>query len=186
MGHNIADMGASPAKKRLRILFVDDCADDALLTQFELTRAGYEVVSDIVSDAAGLETALTVPAWDVILCDYMMPGFHPVEALTMAKRLAPDIPFLVCSGVLGEYRASQIVAAGARDFLVKGDPAHMVQAIVQAVADSEASRLANAEVKASAAERGETPSQVKRLHFRMEGLRMGLFDRCAEDPPATS
>jgi DNA-binding NarL/FixJ family response regulator len=78
-----------------------------------------------------------IPAWDLILCDYALPGFDQTLALEIAKRIAPDVPFIMYSGVVGEYRASRMLAAGAHDFLVKGDSAHLVDAVERVLRDAE-------------------------------------------------
>src|SRR2546429_2018437 len=49
-----------------------------------------------------------LPISDVILSDFSMPQFDGMEALRLAKELAPDTPFIFVSGTLGEeYRSEE-------------------------------------------------------------------------------
>jgi sigma-B regulation protein RsbU (phosphoserine phosphatase) len=121
------------------LLFIEDHEDDALLTVLELRRAGYDVLWERVADAASMSNA--IPVWDLILCDYALPGFDPALATKLARQMAPNVPLIMYSGVVGEYRASQMIAAGARDFLVKGDSARLVDAVQRTFEEAESRRL---------------------------------------------
>ena len=64
--------------------------------------------------------ALTA-TWDVIISDYSMPRFNGITALAVARRQAPDLPFILVSGTVGEEIAVQAMKAGANDYLFKGN-----------------------------------------------------------------
>jgi signal transduction histidine kinase len=104
--------------KRLQVLIVDDIEDDALLVVRELRRAGFEPAYDRVFTREALETALE-REWDVVLCDYSMPGFSALEALALVRKRALDVPFIIVSGTVGEARAVEIMRAGAHDYVFK-------------------------------------------------------------------
>ena len=57
-----------PIPNRLRVLFVEDSEDDALLVTRELQRAGYEVWNERVETAAAMSAALE-REWDVVISD---------------------------------------------------------------------------------------------------------------------
>jgi phosphoserine phosphatase RsbU/P len=61
--------------KPLRALIADDSADDAMLVLRALRQGGYEPSHVLVESAAGLREALAHGPWDVVLSDYVMPGF---------------------------------------------------------------------------------------------------------------
>jgi len=113
----------------LRVLIVEDSADDAVLLVRELKRAGYDLIFERVDTAAAMDAALDIPTWDVILCDYVMPQFDALQALKLYKARALDIPFIVLSGVLGEYRSAETRKAGAHDYIMKSNLAQLVPAI---------------------------------------------------------
>jgi len=119
-------------EKPLRVLIAEDSEDDLLLILRELRRGGYEPVFERVDNAAALKAALEIPTWDVILCDYVMPQLSFSEALRIYQQQGLDVPFIVISGVFGEYLAARAIAAGAHDYLAKGDLGRLAPAIEEA------------------------------------------------------
>jgi DNA-binding NtrC family response regulator len=82
----------------LRILIVEDSEDDALLLLRVLRLGGYDVVYKIVDTPAAMRAALESQEWDVITSDHAMPRFGAPKALKLAKKLRPDLPFIIVSG----------------------------------------------------------------------------------------
>lgn len=60
--------------KPIRVLMVEDSEDDALLLLRTLKRSGYEPSAHWVQNAEEMSVALVDGGWDIILCDYHMPG----------------------------------------------------------------------------------------------------------------
>src|SRR5258706_8659700 len=114
---------------QLRILFVEDSLDDVELCSRELKRGGYEIEYQRVETAEAMQVALERQAWDVVICDYVMPQFSPQQALEILKAIGQDLPFIVVSGTIGEETAVSALKAGAYDFLIKGKLARLVPAI---------------------------------------------------------
>ena len=71
--------------ERLRILLVEDVADDAELALLELRRAGLHADPWVVDSEKSFVGALREFAPDAILCDFSMPAFDGMAAL---KRLS--------------------------------------------------------------------------------------------------
>jgi len=101
------------------VLIVDDSADDAELIVWELRRHGYEPVWESVADAQGMSAALASRTWDIVLCDYNIPGFGALEALRVLQETGQDVPLVIVSGALGEETAVEAMKAGAADFVLK-------------------------------------------------------------------
>lgn len=114
--------------KQLQVLIVDDVEDDALLVLRELRRAGFEPGYTRVYTRAALERALE-REWDVVLCDYSMPGFSALEALAVVRGRGLDLPFIIVSGTVGEARAVEIMRAGAHDYVFKDNLSRLGVAI---------------------------------------------------------
>ena len=55
-----------------------------------------------VAGAATLEAALAREPWDLVLSDYVLPGFGGLEALEIVKASGLDLPFILVSGTVGE------------------------------------------------------------------------------------
>lgn len=99
----------------LQVLMIEDSEDDALFTSRELRRAGYEPDVERVATEEGLRAALSRRHWDLILCDFTLPGFGGAEALRIAKELAPELPFIFVSGTIGEEAVAEAMRSGAQD-----------------------------------------------------------------------
>jgi len=103
----------------LQVLLVEDSATDAKLVAQELRRLARPVALERVETAAALRAALERQDWDVILSDWSLPNFSAPVALTIAKELRPDVPFVIVSGTIGEEAAVDAMHAGARDYVLK-------------------------------------------------------------------
>ncbi len=106
-------------KTALRVLMVEDSPADAKLMANEFQRADREFHFERVETADAMRAALRGGDWDAIICDWTLPKFSAMEALTCVKELALDIPFVVVSGTVGEETAVQAMRAGASDYVLK-------------------------------------------------------------------
>lgn len=112
----------------LRILFVEDSEDDAFVVVRALQRGGIRPSWRRVETADELEAALGGEPWDVVLCDYSLPGFDALSARAIVAAHA-DVPFIVVSGTVGEETAVELMRAGVHDFVLKDRLARLVPAI---------------------------------------------------------
>jgi len=103
----------------LRSLLVEDVERDALLVLEALRWEGYEPSSLRVQTVAEMEAALTKQEWDIILCDYALPGFDAMAALQLVKQMELEVPVIIVSGTVGEEKAVSAIKAGASDYLMK-------------------------------------------------------------------
>jgi DNA-binding NtrC family response regulator len=124
----------------IRILLVEDSEDDAELLSLELRRGGYAPVARRVASADEMRTALQEEQFDLVVCDYVMPGFGGLEALALFRERGLQIPFIVVSGHIGEEMAVAAMKAGADDYLMKDRLARLVPAIKRALQESEIRR----------------------------------------------
>jgi PAS domain S-box-containing protein len=115
------------------ILHLEDSPQDAEVVRDALLRAWPECRVDHVASRPQFEAALEHGGFDVILCDYALPGFDGLAALDLAQRLAPDKPFIFISGAIGEERAIDALQRGATDYILKDRLGRLVPAIRQAV-----------------------------------------------------
>lgn len=120
----------------LRLLMIEDNDDDAALLVRELRRAGYDPDTRRVDTRASLEDALDA-TWDLILCDYQMPGLDAPMALAVVRSRQIDTPCIIVSGTVGEERAVAALRSGAQDFVLKDNLARLVPAIERELRDSE-------------------------------------------------
>ena len=128
----------------LRVLIAEDSPDDAELLLLELSRGGFETVSERVETADGLRQALAGPAWDLVLSDHSMPGFGALEALAMCREADPEIPFIVMSGTMGEEQAVEMMRADASDYMLKSKLTRLCPAIRRELREAQNRRLKHA------------------------------------------
>jgi phosphoserine phosphatase RsbU/P len=126
--------------KPLHVLIVEDSEDDALLLIFELRRGDYSPVAKRVETVEALQQALEEGTWDVVISDYVLPGFSGLEALRLVRKSGLDLPFIVVSGKIGEDTAVQAMKEGANDYLIKGNVSRLVPAIEREMQEAEVRR----------------------------------------------
>ncbi|GFO54657.1 hypothetical protein GMSM_16640 [Geomonas sp. Red276] len=123
--------------KPLRVLIVEDSEDDALLLVFELRRGDYSPIFTRVDGVETLAKALKEERWDLVISDYVLPGFSGLEALRMVRGSGLDLPFIIVSGKIGEDTAVNAMKEGANDYLIKGNISRLVPAIEREMQEAE-------------------------------------------------
>ena len=149
-----------PATGPLRILLVEDSADDAVLLVQTLRRAGYEVTHRRVDTPEEMRAALEQGPWDIVLADYFMPRFSGLAALEILREKGLDLPFIIVSGRLGEDAAVEAMKAGAHDYVMKDHPKRLVPAVERELREAQARRDRNAE-----RQRAEEALEAERRRF---------------------
>ena len=116
--------------KKLRILIADDqpharrSLKALLATRFKLV--------DTCEAVNGIEAVRCVEECkpDVVLMDARMPEMDGIEATRIIRTKCAQLPVIVLS-MYSEYRAAAL-AAGANAFLLKGEPAEQLLAVLLA------------------------------------------------------
>ncbi|OPZ87474.1 MAG: Alkaline phosphatase synthesis sensor protein PhoR [bacterium ADurb.Bin429] len=103
----------------LRLLLIEDNADDALLLERALADGGFAPDMERVTTEAEVRDALALGPWDAVISDDRLPRFDGLAALRVAHEVDPDLPVLIVSGVRDESFIVEAMRAGAWDFIVK-------------------------------------------------------------------
>jgi signal transduction histidine kinase len=122
--------------KLLRLLQIEDSESDAKLLVHILRRAGYDVDSERVENAADLRRALEERVWDAIIADYTLPRFDAPAALEVVRDTGQDIPFIVVSGAVGEDVAVETMRLGAHDYLLKSSLTRLAAAVKREIGNA--------------------------------------------------
>jgi PAS domain S-box-containing protein len=119
----------------LRVLLVEDSADDAALLERELRRGGYDVALTRVETESQFLSVVS-QAWDVIVVDYVLPRFTALGVLRHLRHLRLDIPTIVVSGTVTESELVDAMKAGAHDYVQKQNLSRLVPAIRREIGDA--------------------------------------------------
>ena len=103
----------------LRILMLEDSAFDAELIQAALISAYPQALVRTVGDERSFAQALASGAFDIVLSDVELPGYGGAQALEHCQAVAPELPFIFVSGVIGEENAVELLKRGATDYVSK-------------------------------------------------------------------
>jgi len=120
----------------LRVLFIEDSADDAELQLRLLRQANYTVESERVDTPDVLKQVLA-KSWDLIISDYSMPHFWGTDALRLIRQLGLETPFIFVSGTLGEETAVEALRMGAQDYLLKNNLNRLIPAVRRELREAE-------------------------------------------------
>ena len=116
-------MDSEAARQSLRILIVEDSAEDAVLVLSALEQEGYDVRGGARANRRRDEAGARARAAGTRCCRTItFPSFDAPAALGLLQSTGQDLPFIIISGTVGEEAAVAALKAGAHDFLLKGQP----------------------------------------------------------------
>ena len=116
----------------LRVLILEDRAEDAELAAHELRRAGFEPDWQRVQTEVDFLAALESRP-EIILSDHNMPQFNSRRALKILNEQRLQIPLILVSGTIGEEDAVDIMKLGAVDYILKDRRARLGEAVRRAL-----------------------------------------------------
>src|SRR5690625_7531100 len=82
-------------REPLKVLLVEDHADDRDLMLLELRRAGFSIESASAWTRADTESQLREQEWQVVLSDHAMPGFSAAGVLELLQQHQPQTPCII-------------------------------------------------------------------------------------------
>lgn len=104
--------------KVLRVLFVEDAFDQALLVKAFLSSEGnFQVVHAQDGDSAA--RMVRDQEFDLLVTDLNLPGLDGFELCRIARAVHPKLPILAVTGYTGAHYQEQAFRAGATDLLTK-------------------------------------------------------------------
>lgn len=146
--------------ERFRILMVEDSEEDALLVQRALQKGGVDFEHERVMSASTFTAALERGPWDIVLSDYLIPGFGGLEALALLQTTQKELPFILVSGSVGEERAAEAVRLGARDYVLKDRLTRLPSAVMREIREAR-----------NRAKQGASELEAKQAKDRLENLK---------------
>jgi len=167
----------------VRVLHVDDDPLEIERVRGALEAEGLGSEVTAVHTAEQVERALAQDDYHLILAEYLLPGVHGLSALSVARRLAPETPFIFVTGSVddGELElAIEAMKVGAADFVRKQRldrlPSVVARALLQA-ADREERKRAELEFISRISHDLRTP---------LTAIKASIGVVLANEPPETS
>jgi PAS domain S-box-containing protein len=119
----------------LRVLLVEDSADDAELIERTLREGDFSIDARLVADEAAFRTGLAEFSPDLVLSDWALPGFSGKAAVRIAREWDATVPCILVSGTLGEELVVQALRSGATDYVLKQRLEALAPAVRRALAE---------------------------------------------------
>lgn len=154
--------------KPIGVLVVEDSEDDALLLLRELRRGGYEPVYERVETHEAMKAALENGRWDIVISDYVLPGFSGLAALNILKKSGQDLPFIIVSGNIGEDIAVGAMKAGAHDYILKGNLTRLIPAVERELREADMRHEKRRAEEALKVERQRAEDVLKEINANLE------------------
>lgn len=106
---------------KIRILILEDTGSDADLMEFELQEAGIPFTSQRAKTESDYVRALREFSPDLILSNYDLPQYTGTLALAEAKKICPEVPFVLVTDVIDENDGlvREMLAQGAWECVLK-------------------------------------------------------------------
>jgi two-component system nitrogen regulation response regulator GlnG len=98
-------------------LVVDDDADARELLTMVLSQAGFEV--DEAADGFAALTKVAHGRPDIVVTDLHMPGMHGLDLLHRIRRIHPDVPVILATGLETNDLCTSAESYGAVTCMVK-------------------------------------------------------------------
>ncbi|MFV1993571.1 MAG: diguanylate cyclase domain-containing protein, partial [Acidiferrobacterales bacterium] len=116
-------------KRILRLLVIDDSPDDADALAKSLRIARFMLKTKRVTDAAGLQGALTNSKWDVVIAEHKLHGLKSRNAFDLVRGNHPDLPFIIYTSDISDEETIDLMNSGVRDVIHKSRNARIVPVI---------------------------------------------------------
>lgn len=117
----------------IKILMLEDDADDADIIRTHLQEAGFNFNATVVPTRKDYIKALEESVYDVILCDHYLNEFNSSDAIKIRNEKNLSTPFLLVSGAVSDASAINLINNGANDYVLKDKLHRLPRAIMQAI-----------------------------------------------------
>ena len=158
------------------ILIVEDEVRMCHLLELSLGEEGYTTHS-AESAEAGLKFIETGQT-DLVLSDLKLPAMSGLELLEAARRLRPDLPFIVMTAYGSVESAVEAMRAGASDYILKPFSFDEMKLRIRRALDLRRLHQENRDLREALGKRYDLPGIVAQSPKMQEAL--GLVDRVAQ------
>lgn len=121
---------------KLNILILEHDTNDLELLQYQLKKSDLIHMSEVVQTREEYISALQVFKPDIILSDYSLPTFDGLSAFKIRQEIAPEVPFIIVSGTIGEENAVELIKMGITDYALKDKMYQVITKIKRALSEA--------------------------------------------------
>ncbi len=122
----------------MKLLNIEDNEEDYQLMLHHLKKGGItDIYSERIQSEVELRAALSREKWNIIISDYNIPGFSPLNALSIVRESSSILPFIVVSGLVGEESVADMMKAGVEDFVIKSRLERLTPVVKRAIREME-------------------------------------------------
>lgn len=118
-----------PVNKILRVLILDESPDDAEQASALLRQAGFMLKTQRLETGVAVEQNLDNSQWDLILCAHGMPNLPARQVVELVAHKQPFVPVVVLARRIADDELRQLMQAGARDVIIKGQWGRLLPAV---------------------------------------------------------
>ena len=126
-------MATDYVQRPVRILHLEDNENDQVLVREMLLAEGLACEFVMVKTREDFDSAVRQNKYDLIISDYTLPSFDGLRALSLAREVCPETPFIFFSGTIGEEAAVESLRNGAVDYVLKQRPSRLAPAVRRAL-----------------------------------------------------
>ena len=169
----------------MRLVLVDDheTVRDGLRLLFQ-TQSDIDVVQHVADGETAIELARTAPP-DVVVLDLSMPGMSGLAVATLMRAQAPQVAIVVLTRHTEPAFVEQLLAAGARGYVLKQSPFDELLAAVRAAARGESYVDRSLVSPTGRTPRGASPPAPSRVSEReMQVLRLSAIGQSNKEVAA--
>ncbi|HEV2436123.1 MAG TPA: PAS domain S-box protein [Verrucomicrobiae bacterium] len=120
-------------QRPVRILHLEDNENDQILVREMLLNEGLACELVTIKTREDFNSAVRQNKFDLIISDYTLPSFDGLRALSLAREVCPETPFIFFSGTIGEEAAVESLRNGAVDYVLKQRPSRLAPAVRRAL-----------------------------------------------------
>ena len=115
--------------KILRVLILDESPDDAEQASAILRQAGFMLKTQRLETGVAVEQNLDNSQWDLVLCAHGLPNLPARQVVELVAHKQPFVPVVVLARRIADDELRQLMQAGARDVIIKGQWGRLLPAV---------------------------------------------------------
>jgi PAS domain S-box-containing protein/diguanylate cyclase (GGDEF)-like protein len=120
--------------KILRVLILDESPDDAEQASAILRQAGFMLKTQRLETGVAVEQNLDNSQWDLVLCAHGLPNLPARQVVELVAHKQPFVPVVVLARRIADDELRQLMQAGARDVIIKGQWGRLLPAVERELA----------------------------------------------------